>query len=263
VLNTSYGKLPAYQGVQTMDRPAYNLLDILTLMKKGDSAVTVQMVDTLMQQGVQLPPTTKKGDRIITSFRILDVFAVDSIARADYEKENEKDKPRQMKEQEEQMAKMQKEQDEAQKKEMEQLEKSGEIAKELKEMEDWLGAKKIKAQKTGKGTYVVIQQPGTGPAAELGKYVNIKYTGKVLATDSVFQSSSYSFKLGTTVIAGWTEGLQLLKQGGKGTLYIPGFLAYASSPGPAGKPFAALAFDVEVLEVSDKPITQQPPQPAK
>src|SRR4030095_8961240 len=133
-------------------------------------------------------------------------------------------------------------------KEIEDSEKSGEAAKELKEMESWLAANKIKAQKTGKGTYVVIQEQGTGPAAELGKYVNVKYTGKILAKDSVFQSNSYAFKLGTTVIHGWTEGLQLFKQGGKGTLYIPGFLAYGSNPGPAGKPFAPLIFDVAILQ---------------
>jgi FKBP-type peptidyl-prolyl cis-trans isomerase len=183
------------------------------------------------------------------------------VARKDYDVEMEKDKPRQMKEQEERMAKVQKEQEAQQLQEIEAMEKSGEASKEIKEMERWLAAKKIKAQKTGKGTYVVIQQQGTGPAAELGKYVNIKYTGKILANDSAFQSNSYAFKLGTTVIRGWTEGLQLFKQGGKGTLYIPGFLAYGASPGPAGKPFAPLTFDVEVLEVSDKPIEAQPIQP--
>ena len=89
-------------------------------------------------------------------------------------------------------------------------------------------------RKPEKVLLLLFTQQGTGPAAELGKYVNVKYTGKVLATDSVFQSNTYAFKLGTTVIRGWTEGLQLFKQGGKGTLYIPGFLAYGSNPGPAG-----------------------------
>jgi FKBP-type peptidyl-prolyl cis-trans isomerase len=259
VLFTSLGKLPAYQAIQAMEKPAYNLLDILPLMKKGDSAVTVQMTDTLLKQGIQLPPNAKKGDRFITTFRVMEVFNTDSLARADYTIESEKDKPRQLKEQEEEMAKSQKEAEKQQLKEMEELEKSGEIAKEMKELEAYLSRKKINAQKTGKGTYVTIQQQGTGPAAELGKYVNIKYTGRILANDSVFQSNSYAFKLGTTVIRGWTEGLQLFNQGGKGVLYIPGFLAYAADPGPAGKPFSALVFDVEVLEVSDKPIQPSPP----
>jgi FKBP-type peptidyl-prolyl cis-trans isomerase FkpA len=260
LLFTSYGKLPGYQRVDTSQK-SYNLLEILSLMKKGDSAITVQMTDTLMKQGAQLPPNTKKGDRLVTTFRILEVYKSDSLAQADYNVEAEKDRPRQMKEQEEQMAKMQKEQQEQQLKEEQELEKSGEVAKELKEMEAYLAAKKIKAQKTGKGTYVYIQQQGTGPAAETGKYVNVKYVGKILATDSTFQSNSYAFQLGKgAAIRGWDEGLPLFKEGGKGTLYIPGFLAYGKNPRPGSpfKPFEALKFDVEVLEVSDSVIAQQP-----
>ncbi len=263
VMFDSHGKMPGFVRVVAMDRPSYDFQEILTMMRKGDSAVTVQMADSLMKQPNQqiLPPNAKKGDRIVFNFRIVDVFPSDRMAKKDFDVESERDRPRQMKEQEERMAKMQKEEDEQQNKQIEELEKSGEVSKELKEMETWLASKKINAQKTGKGTYVVIQQQGTGPAAELGKYVNVKYTGKVLANDSVFQSNSYAFKLGTTVIRGWTEGLQLFKQGGKGTLYIPGFLAYGQNPGPAGKPFAPLIFDVELLEVSDNPIEQQPMQP--
>jgi hypothetical protein len=44
----------------------------------------------------------------------------------------------------------------------------------------------------------------------------------------------------------------LLKKGGKATLYIPGFLAYGPQPGPGGKPFESLVFDVDVEDVADK-----------
>ncbi len=259
LLYTSYGKAPAYDNVRANDPPPYNISELFTMMKKGDSAVTVQMFDSLIKRGAQIPFPTKKGDRLVTHIHIIEVFPSEGQARPDFTAEMEKDKPRQIKEQEEQMAKVQKQQDEQQAKELEGLEKSGEVAKELKAMETWLALKKISAQKTGKGTFVHIDQQGTGPAAEIGKYVNVKYTGKILITDSAFQSNVYSFKLGTTVIRGWTEGLQLFKQGGKGTLYIPGFLAYGADPGPAGKPYAPLKFDVEMLEVSDKPIEQQQP----
>jgi FKBP-type peptidyl-prolyl cis-trans isomerase len=49
------------------------------------------------------------------------------------------------------------------------------------------------------------------------------------------------------VIEGWDEGLKLFKAGGKGTLYIPGFLAYGKNANPPFKSFEALTFDVEVL----------------
>ena len=257
----SYGKVPGYVKVQAMPKPSYDFQELLTMLKKGDSVITVQMADTLLKQQSQLlPPNAKKGDRLTMSLKIVEVFLVDSLAMADYTIEMEKDKPRQMKEQEEQIAKQQKEQEEQRLKEEQELEKSGEIAKELKEMEAWLASKNIKAQKTGKGTYVYIQEQGTGPAAENNKYVNVKYTGKLLETDSVFQSNSYAFQLGKgAAIRGWDEGLLLFKKGGKGTLFVPGFLAYGKNP-PPGSPFKVfepLKFDIELLDVSDAPIQQQ------
>jgi FKBP-type peptidyl-prolyl cis-trans isomerase len=62
------------------------------------------------------------------------------------------------------------------------------------------------------------------------------------------------------VIRGWDEGLLLFKKGGKGTIFIPGFLAYGK--GQAGspfKPFQAMKFDVELLNVSDSVLTNEPP----
>jgi FKBP-type peptidyl-prolyl cis-trans isomerase len=159
-----------------------------------------------------------------------------------------------MKEREEEMAKMKKQMDEQRLKEEEAMEKSGEAAKGVKAMEDYLAKKNIKAEKAGKGTFVVIKEQGSGPAAELGKYVNVKYTGRILRTDSTFESNVFPLHLGEDpVIGGWTEGLQLFKQGGKGTLYIPGFRAYGANPRPGSgfAPFEALIFDVEILSVSD------------
>jgi FKBP-type peptidyl-prolyl cis-trans isomerase len=121
-------------------------------------------------------------------------------------------------------------------------------------MEDYLKNKNIIAQKMGKGTFVTIQQQGTGPQADSGKYVTVKYAGKILANDSLFQSNSFTFQLGQgKVISGWDEGLKAFKEGGKGTLYIPGFRAYGKNPpqGSPFKPFEALKFDVEMLKVSD------------
>lgn len=263
LLFSSYNKIPAYQQLPLMDPPAYTLIEIFPLMKNGDSAVIVQMIDTLMKQGFQLPGNAKKGDRIITTIRIIHVFPNDSTARNDYNTEMEKDKPRQMKEQEELRAKVKKQRMEQQEKDDIEMEKSGETGRELKAMEAYLADKKISAQKTGKGTYVYIEQQGTGPAADSGKYVTVKYTGKIFATDSVFQSNSYSFQLGMgNVIRGWDEGIKLFKKGGKGTLYIPGFLAYGKNPpqGSPFKPFEALKFDIELLNVSDSVLTNQPMQ---
>jgi FKBP-type peptidyl-prolyl cis-trans isomerase FkpA len=250
VMYSSYGKAPAFQKYMKQEQPGYNFFEILPQMRAGDSAITVQMVDTLMAKGAQMPPNFKKGDRIITSFRILKIFTVDSLAQADFDIETEKDAPRQMKEQEELRNAAIKKQDE-------EYEKSGEIKKGLDAMESYLKAKNITAQKTGKGTYVLIQEQGTGPQAENGKFVKVKYTGRLIENDSTFDQGVYPFQLGTaSVIRGWDEGLLLFKQGGKGVLFIPGFLAYGNNPNSRFKPFAAMKFDIELLEVSDKPAAQ-------
>jgi FKBP-type peptidyl-prolyl cis-trans isomerase FkpA len=256
---TSYGKMPAYMKAQMpSEKPSYDFREILFQLKKGDSVVTVQMADTLLIGGSPLlPPTAKKGDRVTTRIFIVDVFKSDSLAQADYNVEMERDKPRQMKEQEEEMKKLGKSREEEFNKQYEVHKKSGEVDKQLTEMKSWLSAKKITAQQVGKGTFVVVKDPGTGAQAVKGKYVLVKYDGKFLDKDSTFDKGEYPVQLGNFgVIAGWEEGLLQFKEGGKGTLYIPGFMAYGTNP-PPGSPFKShepLRFEVEILKVSDTAI---------
>jgi FKBP-type peptidyl-prolyl cis-trans isomerase len=94
---------------------------------------------------------------------------------------------------------------------------------------------------------------GTGPAAKSGDSVSVHYTGTLL--DGTKFDSSYdrgqpiSFPL-NGVIAGWTEGVQLMATGATYEFYIPHDLAY----GPRGAggvipPFATLIFKVELLGI--------------
>ncbi|MEI9945413.1 MAG: FKBP-type peptidyl-prolyl cis-trans isomerase [Chitinophagaceae bacterium] len=258
VLQNSYGKMPAYVNVAVDGgNNQYNPTEIFSLLKKGDSAVTIMLVDSMLRKGMmqELPPFMKKGDRMITSFKIVEVFRTDSAYQADVAMETERDAPRAKKEQEEQAAKMEKQMKEERAKVLAEDEKSGEAEKQRKVVMDYLAAKKINAQKTGSGTYVLINQQGSGQQVTTGKYVEVKYSGRLLATDSVFQANVYSFQIDLgSAIDGWHEGLKLFKEGGKGTLFIPGFLAYGRSPGPGNTPNEALIFDIEVLKVSDTPI---------
>jgi FKBP-type peptidyl-prolyl cis-trans isomerase len=189
---------------------------------------------------------------VITYIKILEVFANDSLARLDNDIEMKKDEPRRTKEMQEQAAKADKERKEQMAKDEAELKSSGEMEKELKEMENYLASKKISAQKTGRGTYVQIQQQGSGPDIIPGDTLTVKYTGRKFISDSVFQSNTYTFPVGRgQVIHGWDEGLVLFKKGGKGTIFIPGFLAYGKNPPPGSpfKPFEALVFDVEIIDV--------------
>ena len=236
VLFNSYGKMPAYAKVDSAMEEQYNPSAIFPLLHKGDSAVVVQLVDSLIKTNpMGLPPYMKKGDKLTISFKVLEVFANDDFARADGEEEMKKETVRM---------------------EKEVAEKTVEMAKE---MEAYIADKKINAQKTDKGTFVEITSQGTGPQADSGKYVSVRYTGKLLETGKEFESNmkdtsrpAFNFVLGAgQVIPGWDAGLKLLKKGAKATLYIPGTQAYGPRPGPGGKTYESLIFDVELVDVSD------------
>ncbi len=96
--------------------------------------------------------------------------------------------------------------------------------------------------------YKVIKE-GTGKKPTLDSTVVVNYKG-TLVDGTEFDSSERHGKPATFpvkgVIAGWTEGLQLMKQGAKWQLFIPANLAYGEQGPLAGQ---TLIFEVELLDV--------------
>ena len=94
--------------------------------------------------------------------------------------------------------------------------------------------------------------------------VKVHYTGKLL-DGTVFDSSvergqPAEFPL-NGVILGWTEGLQLIKKGGKAKLVIPSSLGYGDrGAGDKIAPFSPLYFEVELLDIMPAPAEQPMPQ---
>lgn len=84
--------------------------------------------------------------------------------------------------------------------------------------------------------------------------MTVHYTG-TLTDGSIFDSSvqrgePLKFPLGN-VIAGWREGVAMMRTGGKAELIIPSDLAYGDNGSPpAIPPGATLKFEVELLEVA-------------
>lgn len=99
--------------------------------------------------------------------------------------------------------------------------------------------------------YKIIKE-GTGKKPTATNTVKVHYRGQ-LTNGTVFDES-YSrgrpaeFPL-NGVIPGWTEGLQLIKEGGTVELMIPGKLGYPNGQPPKIPPNATLMFSVELLEV--------------
>jgi len=100
--------------------------------------------------------------------------------------------------------------------------------------------------------YEVITE-GTGEIPSADKQVRVHYHGE-LVDGTVFDSSvsrgqPAEFPV-TGVIKGWVEALQLMPVGSKWKLYIPHDLAYGErGAGAAIPPFAALVFEVELLDI--------------
>ena len=109
-------------------------------------------------------------------------------------------------------------------------------------------------QTTPSGLKYVTVVEGTGASPKETDVVTVHYTGRLL-DGTVFDSSvergePTSFPL-QMVIKGWTEGLQLMKVGGKTVFYIPSDLAYGPQGTPGGPigPNADLIFEVELLGI--------------
>lgn len=107
---------------------------------------------------------------------------------------------------------------------------------------------------TASGLKYAVVKEGTGKQPTANSEVTVHYTG-ILTNGYKFDSSvdrgePATFPL-NGVIPGWTEGLQLMKEGGKTVFYIPSALGYGSQGAPGAiPPDADLLFEVELIKVN-------------
>ena len=113
--------------------------------------------------------------------------------------------------------------------------------------------KRAGVKTTASGLQYEIVTEGAGAMPKTSDKVKVHYKGTLI--DGTEFNSSYSrgqpveFPLGN-VIPGWTEGLQLMKVGGKAKLYIPSNLAYGErGAGAKIGPNETLVFEVELLNI--------------
>lgn len=134
-----------------------------------------------------------------------------------------------------------------------EMKKEGE--KNLKEGEDFLAANASKegVMVTASGLQYKMINEGEGENPMATSSVTVHYTGKLL-DGTVFDSSVERGQPATfplnQVIPGWTEGLQLMKPGGKAVFYIPSNLGYGErtmGPIPGN---SVLEFEVELISIN-------------
>jgi FKBP-type peptidyl-prolyl cis-trans isomerase len=124
--------------------------------------------------------------------------------------------------------------------------------REMPETPKDVAAAPADAEKTDSGLQHKLLEKGTGTTMpKATDLVTVHYTGWTtdgkLFDSSVQRGQPTSFPL-NGVIAGWTEGLQLMVEGESRRFWIPAKMAYGENP-PAGYPAGTLVFDVQLIKI--------------
>ena len=185
-------------------------------MKKGDRVNIVISADSFYKYTINapLPPYIKQGDSLRFYIKVHDIMNEPEFAAKEYAKELEQT-----------------------------LEDSITAAKFISSYQ--------RINKTHTGLYYVISKPGAGKQPLAGSKVTVKYRG-YLMNGKVFESNQdgYTFILGSKeVIAGWNEGIKLMREGGRFKFIIPPYLAYGGSGADIIPPFTTIIFDIDLISV--------------
>jgi FKBP-type peptidyl-prolyl cis-trans isomerase len=227
-LSSSYGQIPVYFPVDTASLGKYTFTEILMQCKKGDKINFSLSIDTLAKMGVlQLNEIFKAKDIILGKAEILDVFTDVAKVEADYKKETD-------------------------------LEKK----KEVDAIKAHLVKNKITAVESPEGVFVVVKEAGDATnKIDTTKIASVYYKGYTIAGETFDTNIKLNdptakpldVNIGTgSVIPGWEIGLKYFGKGGKGTVYIPAMLAYGPQANGAIKPYSNLVFDLEIQDVTKK-----------
>jgi len=221
--------MPDYSNPASKAKPS-PVMDALSMMSIGDSLTVYQRLDTLPRK----PAGYENADELAYDLVLLDIKTAN-----EYQADMEQERKVQQEKQNETIARL------------------GDITAQVAETVKNYAAGKLneQLQTTKSGLKYIIHEQGTGKQALPGHQVDVQYYG-VLTDGKMFDNSfqrgaSIKFPLGTgRVIKGWDEGIALLKEGAKATLFLPSDLAYgaAGSP-PAIPPNAELIFYIELEKV--------------
>jgi FKBP-type peptidyl-prolyl cis-trans isomerase len=125
------------------------------------------------------------------------------------------------------------------------------------------------------GLYYIEEIPGTGAQPEVGDFVLVNFTGRMVQGERVFATTDYwvaeennlvssSFlygpfrlEVGNIAPAGMNEGVQYMKEGGFSKLIFPSTLGFGRYPIGILPAYSSLIYDVELLEVIPDPVVYE------
>jgi FKBP-type peptidyl-prolyl cis-trans isomerase len=148
-----------------------------------------------------------------------------------------------------------------------------ELSTKISEMNQEEGDEFLEKNKKAKGIQVTesglqykVVKEGTGKSPKITDKVKCHYEGKLVSGkifDSSYERGRPTDFFVNRVIPGWSEGLQLMKEGATYMFYVPSNLAYGERAPQSIGPNQALIFKVELLEVleNDQENKVQLPKP--
>lgn len=240
IYSTLENPFPGYMKADDSVPMSNGMDEIFLGLRKGDSIVFESTATVVF--GGNFPPPMKGEDVVkvkLGAFEIMNEEAIqayfDKLTAAEEVKREERAKER--------------------------------LVEEDKLIQEYIAAKGLNAQKTESGLYYVIEEEGTGEPVTVGTPMLVNYAG-YLIDGTLFDTSIESlakehniFNEGRPyaplpvsvgmgqVIAGWDEGLLLLKKGSKAKFLIPSPLGYGENAMGARIPAnSILVFDVDVAE---------------
>ncbi|HJV20367.1 MAG TPA: hypothetical protein VJ552_10855 [Sediminibacterium sp.] len=231
VIDQTYDIMPLYYTVMPGYGNRYNPLEVFDYgLKKGDSVVTVQLVDSMIRKHIlkQIPSWMKPADEWVTSFKVEEVFTNDSLLQAD------------------------------------KLKEMGRV----KQLQQVLGMARIQAYLREHHIRAVQQKDaclqwirhGAGMQADTGTVIKAVLNVRTLKDTLVTRQDTVSFITGRSYWPYPIEQLTYrLKAGSLMRLYLPAVLVTGATPSSEKiKVNDDLIIDMEVLEMKGKKVNTTP-----
>lgn len=225
IVETNRYSMPSYETVLPPFAYPHEPGEVYSMFRPGDSIILVQSADSLLKKSFyySVPDYVKKGQEIKTYYKVLDVFANDSLAIADQEKEFRK-----------------------------VIAYNRDTGPDR--LKTYLKEKGIQAEMTSDSLFIETLKKGTGEKIDSSDQVSVRFILKTLSGEKIAENvdtadSPTLYLVGSgNMLPGIDQGLCHLKKGDHARIYLPAMKGFGvSAPPGSEKGFQDLVFEVNVL----------------